>query len=217
MFERKPIRIVIVDDNKILREAWHHIFKDLDDMKIVGEAGDGFEAIDLAKKAEAKVMLLEPMVPRKDGIDLTREITAQTPSMKVLILTLDQTPNTAFRMLRAGALGWLPKTCGTEEVLHAIRLVARGKIYLPGEIQSIFAEKYLGREPGGPPEEQLSDREYQVMRLLALGHTNREIAKILFIGTKTVDTHRANLLRKLELRNNSDITRFAIQHGFIRI
>ncbi len=216
MLDPNVIRVVIVDDNHILREAWQYIFRELQDMRIVGQAGDGFGAIELAKQKEADVMVLEPMVPRKDGIDLTREIVALAPSMKVLILTLDQAPNTAFRMMRAGALGWLPKTCESKEVLHAIRQVVQGKIYLPADLQSIFAEKYLGKDSGGPPEEQLSDREYQVMRLLAKGNTNREIAKILFIGTKTVDTHRANLLRKLELRNNSDLTRFAIQHGFIK-
>lgn len=217
MLEKKVIKIAIVDNNKILREALRHILNQAEDMRVVAEAGDGFEAIDIARKGEVDLILLEPIIPKKEGIDITRDIVAINQNVIVLILTLDDTSNNAFRMLRAGATGWVSKTSDSATLLKAIRQVIQKRVYLPKDLQSIFAERYLGKNHLNQPEEKLSDREYQVMRLLALGHTNREIAKMLFIGTKTVDTHRANLLRKLELRNNSDITRFAIQHGFIKI
>ncbi len=217
MFEKQVIKIAIVDNNKILREALRHILNKAADMEVLDEADDGFGAIDIARKGDVDLIILEPIIPKKEGIDITRDIVAINQTVSVLILTLDETPNNAFRMLKAGAMGWISKTTDSATLLKAIRQVSQKRVYLPKDLQSVFAERYLGKNHINQPEEKLSDREFQVMRLLAQGHTNREIAKMLFIGTKTVDTHRANLLRKLGLRNNSDITRFAIQHGFIKI
>ncbi len=211
------IRVAIADDYKILREALRYILSKHDDIEVVDEAEDGFAAIDLARTSQLDVMVLEPMIPKKDGIDITKDIAALDNKPHILILTVDKTAHNAFRMLRAGATGWLSKTVESEELVRAIRTVSKGKVYLPADLQSVFAERYVRPESITKPEEQLSDREFQVMRLLAMGNTNREISKILFIGVKTVDTHRANLLRKLGLRNNSDLTRFAIQNGFITL
>lgn len=216
MSESKKIRVAIADDFTILRHALQLVLKDHDDIVVVGEAADGFEALDLVRQKEVDVLLLEPLIPKKDGIDLTKDVVALEKSVRILILTMDKTSHNAFRMLRAGALGWLPKTVTMDQVLEAIRTVNNGKVYLPPELQRSFAERYVRPESISNPEEQLSDREFQVMRLLAQGNTNREISQMLYVGVKTIDTHRANLLRKLGLRNNSDLTRFAIQNGFVK-
>ncbi len=216
MSESKKIRVAIADDFTILRQALQLVLKDQDDIVVVGEAADGFEALDLVRQKEVDVLLLEPLIPKKDGIDLTKDVVALEKSTRILILTMDKTSHNAFRMLRAGALGWLPKTVNMDQVLEAVRTVNSGKVYLPAELQRSFAERYVRPESISNPEEQLSDREFQVMRLLAQGNTNREISQMLYVGVKTIDTHRANLLRKLGLRNNSDLTRFAIQNGFVK-
>ena len=213
----KPIRIAIVDDHKFLREALQMLLQDLEEFELIAEGDNGFDAVELVRSHELDVIILEPLVPKKDGIDVTKEIAGLDRGVNVLILTMDKTAHNAFRMLRAGALGWLPKTCDSEALIEAIRTVGRGKTYLPDFLRQEFAERYVHPDRINQPEEKLTDREFQVLRLLALGNTNKEIAKMLFVGVKTVDTHRANLLKKLALRNNADLTRFAIQNGFIRV
>lgn len=214
--EKAMINIAIVDEYVLLREALKEQLKKHDDLQVVAEGGNGFEAIEVIKNHPVDVLILEPIIPGKEGIDVTKEIANLKKATKILILTMDRTAHNAFRMLRAGATSWLSKTAGIDEVIKAIRATQRGQVYLPGELQRNFAERYVHPESMNHPEELLSDREYQVMRLLAMGHTNREISKVLFVGVKTVDTHRANLLRKLGLRNNADLTRFAIRNGVIR-
>ncbi|CAM2008389.1 response regulator [Acanthopleuribacter pedis] len=216
MSESQKIRIAIADDFTMIRQALDTLLTKQDDIVLVGEASDGFEALDLVRKKEVDVLLMEPLIPKKDGIDLTKDIISLERNVRILILTMDKTSHNAFRMLRAGAMGWLPKTVDLEQILEAIRTVHSGKVYLPPELQRSFAERYVRPESISNPEEQLSDREFQVMRLLAQGNTNREISQMLYVGVKTIDTHRANLLRKLGLRNNSDLTRFAIQNGFVK-
>lgn len=213
---KKIIRIAIVDDNAIMRQALPSALLGEEDLKVTATSGDAFEAIELARNREVDILLLEPMMPGKEGIDLIKDIATLNRDIKVMVLTRDDTPSRAFRILRAGAMGWMSKRTDLEQLIQAIRTVHSGRVFLPRALQTIFAEKYVHPEAVGHPEDQLSDREYQVMTLLASGHTNREIAEILFIGVKTVDTHRANLIRKLGLRNNADVTRYAIRHGVIK-
>ena len=212
---KTPIRVAIVDPFSFLREALRLVLRRDPLVEIVGEAADGFGAVALVESGKADVMILEPLLPKKSGIDIIKEADAGKPKTKILILTMDTTRHYAFRLLRAGAMGWIPKNAGSEEILKALHLVREGKVYIPNELQAHFAERYVHPKRLNQNEDRLSDREFQVMRLLALGHSNREIAEMLFVGMKTVDTHRANILRKLGLRNNSDLTRFAIRHGFV--
>lgn len=210
------INIAIIDEYVLLREALRERIQLEEDLCVIAEGGDGFAAIEAVKNHSVDVLVLEPILPGKEGIDVTKEVAGFSKSTKTLILTMDRTAHNAFRMLRAGASGWISKTSNSAEVIKAIRATHRGQVYLPSELQRMFAERYVHPESINHPEEILSDREYQVMRLLAMGNTNREISKTLFVGVKTVDTHRANLLRKLGLRNNADLTRFAIKNGVIR-
>lgn len=209
------ITILIVDTLTLPREGLRALLKNWEGIEVVGEAADGAEALTLTKRLSPNVILLELMLPRKDGIDVTKELVAIRSSSKILAMTLYGSAELAFRVMRAGARGFIPKSCCCGELQKAIRTVYSGRTYLPSSLQQVFAERYFGADTGGA-RELLSDREFQVTCLLASGASNHEIAKQLRISVKTVDTHRANLLRKLHLRNNADLTRFAIQHGLIQ-
>jgi len=160
LFEKKVIKIAIVDNNKILREALRHILSKATDIEVVDEADDGFGAIEIARKGVADLIILEPIIPKKEGIDITRDIVAINQNVAVLILTLDDTPNNAFRMLKAGATGWISKTTDSTTLVKAIQQVFQKRVYLPKDLQTVFAERYLGKNHINQPEEKLSDREY---------------------------------------------------------
>ncbi|MBI1744715.1 response regulator transcription factor [Candidatus Acetothermia bacterium] len=209
------IRIAIADDHTMVREGLRNILAKQSDIQIVGEVTNGREAVELVRQQNPDVILLDISMPEKDGIEATKEIMTLDVITKVLILTLHSNETFALHMLRAGARGFICKSAKSEELVNAIRKVSGDRYYLPPALESVFAEKYLSPTAKKQPSELLSDREFQVMRLLALGFTNREIAQQLYISVKTVDNHRMRILEKLKLRNNSDITRFAIQHGFI--
>jgi DNA-binding NarL/FixJ family response regulator len=209
------IRVGIVDQYALLREVLRRSFEAEKDVQVVGEAGSGMEAVELVRRESPDILILETAIPNKDGIDTAKEILRQHGPTQILVLTSESAPHHAYRMLRAGARGFLPKTVGGAEILKAVRAVHGGQVYLHGDLQRIFAEWHLSPQRDSHPEERLSDREYQVMRMLAMGNTNREIAEELVISIKTVDTHRANVLKKLRLRNNADLTRFAIRHSFV--
>jgi two-component system invasion response regulator UvrY len=209
------IRIAIADDHAIVRDGLKRILADQADMEVIGEASDGFEAVELVRKLKPDVIILDISMPAKDGLDATREIGALKAATRVLILTMHSDEHYAIRTMRAGATGYLVKGASSEELLRAIRTVAGGQRYLPADLESAFAEHFLTPETSYTPAESLSDREFQVLCLLASGFTNREIAEKLFISVKTVDSHRSRILDKLSLRNNSDLTRFAIEHKLI--
>jgi DNA-binding NarL/FixJ family response regulator len=217
LFMKKPVRLAFVDGYKLLIEALTPWFESQKDLELVDTAQDGFGAVECVKKHDLDLMILEPMVPNKDGIDITKEIRSIDENLKLLILTADITPHNAYRMMKAGANGWVSKMEGLTDLALAIQTVISGKVYLPEKLQQDFAERYVHPAKNGQPEERLSDREFQVLRLLSMGLTNKEIAEKLYVGVKTIDTHRANLLKKLSLRNNADLTRFAIKNGLISL
>jgi len=183
-------------------------------IQVIGEACNGAEAINLVKEQQPDVLLLDITMPVKDGIQATTEINQLDVTTRILILSMHTDEQYALRTLRAGASGFISKGARLEELIKAITDVRDGTRYLPEHIAKSFAEKHIQPDSDKPLAESLSNREFQVMKYLAGGMTNREIAKILHISVKTVDTHRGHVLKKLKLRNNSDITRFAIQHGY---
>lgn len=211
------IRVAIGDDHVLVREGLRRILGERGSIEIVGEAGNGNEAVELTKVHKPDVILLDISMPEKDGIQATHEIVAMGGPTKVLILTMHTDEHYALRAMRAGALGFVLKDAKAEELIAAIRRVANGERYLPADLERSFAQRYLQPDSELSPTRLLSKREFEVMCLLATGLNNREIADRLAISVKTVDSHRAHVLKKLNLRNNSDITRFAIQHGFIEV
>lgn len=210
------IRVAIADDHALVRQGLHRILAAEVDVRVVGEAQDGEEALRLVRATHPDVLILDLSMPGKDGLEAIREIRAQGVHTRVLVLTMHNEEHYALRTLRAGAHGFLYKGADSEELVRAVRAVARGVPYMPPEIERAFAEKFVHPEEADPAE-RLTDREFQVLRLLAQGLTNREIAAELGIRIKTVDSHRRRVLKKLGLRNNAELTRFAIRHGLVEL
>jgi DNA-binding NarL/FixJ family response regulator len=185
-------------------------------IEVIGEASNGAEAVELVAAKQPDVLLLDITMPVKDGIEATADIVELGVATKILILSMHADEQYALRTLRAGANGFISKGARLEELLRAITDVYNGDRYLPEAMQDSFAEQLIQPDGEKPRIDLLSKREFQVMSYLAQGMTNREIGDILQISVKTVDTHRGHVLKKLRLRNNSDITRFAIANGYVQ-
>lgn len=210
------IRVAIADDHALVRQGMRRMLSESDLVAVIGEASNGAEAVELVREQEPDVLLLDITMPVKDGIEATSDILELGKKTRILILSMHADDQYALRTLRAGANGFISKGARLEELLRAITEVNRGNRYLPEKIAKALAERHIQPDAERPLAELLSRREFQVMNHLAQGMTNREIADLLSISVKTIDTHRGNVLKKLKLRNNSDITRFAILNGYIQ-
>ncbi len=206
------IRVVIAEDHNLIREALARMLVDSGRIEVTGEAATGNAAVDLTRKQKPDVLLLDVTMPGKDGIQALSELHELELPTKVLVLTMHEDEAHGVRAMRAGAAGYMRKSENLDDLLDAIERVHRGEQVIPAEVEAALARKRSDH-----PAQILSQREFQVMAYLAAGKTNREIAEILSISVKTVDTHRGHVLKKLRLRNNSDITRFAIQNNLMPV
>ena len=207
------IRVAIAEDHTLVREALRHLLTQSGRVQVIGEATNGREAVELVQKSHPDVLLLDISMPEKDGLQASMEIAAQGGSTRVLMLSMHTDDSYAVRAIRAGASGYIQKSAKIDDLIEAIESVHAGKRVVPPGVEEMLEK---GNADMGPAQ-VLSQREFQVMGYLAAGMTNREIARLLSISVKTVDTHRGHVLKKLKLRNNSDITRFAIQHGLVQM
>ena len=207
------IRVAIAEDHTLVREALRHLLTQSGKVQVIGEATNGREAVELVQKSRPDVLLLDISMPEKDGLQASMEIAAQGGSTRVLMLSMHTDDSYAVRAIRAGAAGYMQKSAKIDDLIEAIEAVHAGKRVVPPGVEEMLEK---GNADMGPAQ-VLSQREFQVMGYLAAGMTNREIARLLSISVKTVDTHRGHVLKKLKLRNNSDITRFAIQHGLVQM
>ncbi|HVV86253.1 MAG TPA: response regulator transcription factor [Kofleriaceae bacterium] len=206
------IRVVIAEDHTLFREALVKMLSESRKIDVVGEAATGATAVSLTKRHKPDVLLLDVTMPEKDGLQALAELVQLHVPTKVLVLTMHEDEAHGVRAMRAGAAGFIRKSANLDELLAAIDKVHKGEQVVPNEILAA-----LNRKRSEHPAQILSQREFQVMSYLAAGKTNREIADTLSISVKTVDTHRGHVLKKLRLRNNSDITRFAISNGLIPV
>ncbi len=206
------IRVVIAEDHNLIREALARMLVESGRIEVAGEASNGNSAIDLTRKHKPDVLLLDVTMPGKDGIQALSELGEMGLPTKVIVLTMHEDEAHGVRAMRAGAAGYVKKSGNLDDLIDAIERVHRGEQVIPAEVEAA-----LSRKRSDHPAQILSQREFQVMSYLAAGKTNREIATILSISVKTVDTHRGHVLKKLRLRNNSDITRFAIQNGLMPV
>jgi len=215
--ENRPIRLVLVDDHDLVREGLKRILESTGEFEVVGEASRGDAAIDLYNDVEPDVIVTDLSMPGADGIDATLALRSISPHVRIIMLTMYSDEHHAVRAIRAGAAGFVSKDSPSEVLIDAIRRVAHGERYLPPDIAEAVAEllEKEGVTTPRPLAARLSKRELEVLRYLSAGQTNKEIAKRLEISPKTIDTHRNHLLKKLNLRNNADLTRFAIRHGLI--
>ena len=209
------IRVFVADDHAIVRGGIRRILEDQADIQIVGEAADGQEAIQKILEGDPDVILLDISMPGMDGLDITKQLKAIDSKVRILILTMHAEEQYAPRLMKAGAMGYVTKHAAPEDLVKAIYAVHSGKRFISPSLAENMAWRYLGNRKALSPVESLSDRELQVLRRLAKGNTNQEIADSLHLSVKTIDTYRARLLEKLNLRNNSELTLFAVQHGLI--
>jgi NarL family two-component system response regulator LiaR len=207
------IRILIADDHAIVRKGIRALLSTEQDVEIVGEAGDGAEAVALAKTLVPDVVLMDLVMPKMDGIEATRQITSQLQGVKILVLTSFAADDKVFPAIKAGALGYLLKDSGPDELVQAIHLVHQGQPSLePSIARKVLQE--LSHPPQNPPtSDPLTGRELEVLRLVAQGRSNREIAAQLVISEMTVRTHVSNILGKLQLASRTQAALYALREG----
>ncbi|MFN3304472.1 MAG: response regulator [Roseateles sp.] len=215
------IRIGIVDDHAIVRTGLRQFLSDHVDLRVTGEGSSGHEALDMARKGDVDVLLLDISMPDQSGVDALAAIKARFPELPVLILSGFPEAHYATTLLRQGAAGYLNKECDPDEIANAIRLVARGRRYISPAVAEQLADSVVGgggasAAPDKPLHEALSEREFQVFLRLAQGETVGHIAEALFLSVKTVSTYRTRVLEKLKLATNSDLTYYALKNGLIQ-
>lgn len=215
---RKPIRIIIVDDHAMMRDGIRSILENQDGYVVIAEATDGREAIELACRLAPDVMLLDVAMSGLNGLEATRKILAGDPQIAVIGLSMHSDERYVLGMLDAGARGYLLKTCDSKELFEAIEAAMRGKVFVTHDLTHVLMDRRMGRGPesqgdGMSQQDPLTPREREVLQLIAEGFTNKEIATKLGNSTKTVESHRANLMRKLDLHCIAQLTKYAIREG----
>lgn len=208
------IRVLLVDDHAILRAGLRALLETYADIEVVGEAGDGAEAIKRVREHHPDVVLMDVAMPGMNGLVATRYIVEENPEVKVLILTQYGNKEYVLPLLQAGASGYVLKQAADTDLITAIRTVHQGQSFLYPPIAKLLLDAYTAEEQGDPYQE-LTPREREILIYIAQGYTNRQIAELLHISPKTVDVHRTRLMRKLDLHNVADVTRYALRHGLI--
>ena len=209
-----PIRVLIVDDHPVVRSGIRLLLAQEDDIEPVGEAGTGRDAIFEARSLKPDVVLMDVVMPEQTGLEALPTLLHEHPDMKVLLLSMQDDPRYVREAFAAGAAGYVLKEAADAEVVTAVREVAKGGRYVNPELGArlVAADAAAQREAD---EDPLSDREREVLRLLALGHTNQEIAKQLYISVRTAETHRAHIMQKLRLTRRADLVRYAMARGLL--
>jgi DNA-binding NarL/FixJ family response regulator len=208
------MRVLIADDHGVVRGGLRLLLDRQPDMDVVAEAADGAEAVAAAIASRPDICILDVAMPKLTGLQATREIKAQAPEIDVLILSMHDDERYLFEALKAGAGGYVLKTEADQALVEAARAVVRGESFLTNAAQRRLVREWMA-DPSTGPSEPLSPREQEVLKLIAEAHTNREIAEILGLAEKTVESHRGNLLRKLGMRDRVELVRYAIRRGLV--
>lgn len=216
MRDSSRIRILLVDDHAVLRAGLRALLSGQADFEVVAEAGDGGEAVRLAPAFRPDVVVMDIGMPGVSGIDATARIKRDLPGTKVLILSMHDDQGYLRQILRAGASGYLLKRAADTELLAGIRAAARGEMVLDPAMARGLVDEVVQPCPDKVASPCLSDRERDVLKLLAYGHTNQQVAERLCIGVKSVETYKARLMAKLGLRGRADLVRYALQHGVLK-
>lgn len=212
------IRILLVDDHAILRAGLRALLRAEADIEVVDEASDGSEAVAKTERLLPDVALMDISMPVMDGLEATRRIHQSCPEVKVLVLTIHDNEVYLFQVLEAGGSGYIVKKSAATELISAIRAVHRGEAFLSPMATKMVIGRYLhavGRGEGKQSYDELTSREKDTLKLIADGYTNQEIADHLIISVKTVETHRAHILKKLELHTRADLVKYARSHGLL--
>lgn len=208
------IKVLIVDDHPVVRRGLREMLADAGDILIGGEAGSAAEAMELVRAERWDVVMLDISLPGGNGIDLIDTIRRERADARVLILTVFSEEQYAVRAIRAGAAGFLTKESAAEKLIEAIRKIASGGRYVTPELAETLASMLAGEAPGHP-HERLSDREFEVLKMLASGKTVSQVAQELSLSVKTISTHRTRILRKMNMKTNAELTHYAVKQGLV--
>jgi two-component system response regulator NreC len=208
------VSVLIVDDHAVVRSGLRLLLEAESDIDVVGEAGTAREAVFEVRSSKPDVVLMDVAMPGGSGIDVIPQLLREAPETKILMLSMQDDPNYVRQAFEAGASGYVLKEAADAEVVAAVRDVAEGRSYVNPALGArlVAAESEARKRAEADP---LSDREREVLRLLALGHTNQEIAKMLYISVRTAETHRAHIMQKLNLRSRADLVRYALANGLL--
>jgi two-component system invasion response regulator UvrY len=211
----RMIKVLLADDHSIMRAGLRRIIEESEDIEVIAEADDGKAAIQLARERNPDVAVVDISMPGLDGLEVISQLKIYLPDLPIIILTMHEEEQYVVRAIEAGAMGYVTKRSAPQHIVKAIHQVLSGSRYLTAEATEALALRIAKGASGKSTLDSLSTRELQVLRRLAMGHTNHEIAAAYGISTKTVDTYRLRLLKKLNLRNNAELSRFAIQNKLI--
>ncbi len=213
---KSPIRILLAEDHQLVRAGIRALLQKIEGMEVVAEVGDGREALDLIKKHQPNVVLMDIAMPSLNGLDATARIAKDFPNVRVIILSVHSSEEHVYQALRAGAAGYLLKDAGPAELETAIRAVAEGEKYLTPKVSKNVISNYVqGGNAGILSLRQLTPRQREVLQTIAEGRSTKEIADMLNVSVKTVETHRAQLMEKLDIHEVAGLVRYAIRVGLI--
>ncbi|MBP6940587.1 MAG: response regulator transcription factor [Syntrophorhabdaceae bacterium] len=214
------ITVFLADDHRMVREGFRLLLETQSDIKVIGEAGNGREAVRQAIKLIPDVILMDIAMPELNGIEATKQIIEAHSSAKIIVLSMYSTTQHIFRALKAGAKGYILKESAGDDVIKAVRMVHGGKTFLCDEIMGVVVGDYIEKREAGTTEDplsRLSTREQEVLQLLVEGKSNTKIAELLFLSQKTVETYRSHLMQKLGISDLPGLVKFAIQHGITSV
>jgi DNA-binding NarL/FixJ family response regulator len=213
----RPARLLLADDHVMVRRGLRLVLDAEPDLKVVAEASDGIEALEVVRRMEIDLAVLDVSMPRTSGLQATAELTALRPDLRVLILSMHDNEQYLFEALKAGASGYVLKTAADRDLVEACRAALRGEPFLYPAAITALVRDFLERARAGDaaPADPLTPRELQVLKLVAEAHTNDQIAELLSISRKTVERHRENLMGKLGMRDRVELTRYAIRRGLV--
>ncbi len=215
------IKVLLVDDHTIVRQGIKALLDTQEDIEVIGEAEDGREAIEKAKQMVPDVIVIDVTMPNLNGIEATHQIKKINPEIKVLVLTVHDNEEYIYRILQAGASGYLLKESAVSDLVSAINAVEKGDIFLSPSISKVVVKDYIRHTEAGTGDFDslniLTNREREVLQLIAEGHTNREIAKILKLSIRTVDVHRSHITKKLHIHDITGLVKYSIRKGLIKV
>ncbi|NWF81922.1 MAG: response regulator transcription factor [Chloroflexi bacterium] len=210
-----PITVMLIDDHRVVRQGLRDFLELQDDIEIVGEAASGEEGVALAREVLPDVVLMDLVMPGIDGVETTRRLKAASPSTRVIVLTSFADDNKVFPAIKAGAISYLLKDVSPEDLAHAIRAAQRNEAVLHPEVAARLMQEFSTPRPNEAPVEQLTPRELEVLRLIARGKSNKEIADTLIVSEKTVKTHVSNILSKLHLADRTQAAIYALRQRLV--
>lgn len=226
MHEMKKTRLLIADDHSVVRGGIRLVLKSAPEFRIVAEAEDGEQAVELARRHKPDVVIMDISMPKLNGIEATAMLKKQDPGVKVIILTVHEEEEYVYQILRAGASGYVLKSAGKKEIFDAIKSAMTGERFFSPGISNIIIESFVkrARETAAKPEliaaqpgNSLTKRETEILQYIAQGYTNRKIAETLFLSIRTINTHRTNLMQKLNIHDTARLVRYAIETGLVKL